>query len=133
MIFTYSYLDSDFTIDNEAEIPELNGLFSAATPKHQASVRSSINFSDSWQANLWLRYVDEISTRSTVELFRVEHPVDDYLVFDANLAWKPTENLEVMLVGQNLLNSSQLQYSPLLYTPATEIERSVYAKLTYRF
>jgi iron complex outermembrane receptor protein len=133
MIFTYSYLDSDFTIDNEYEVSELNGLFSAATPKHQASVRSSISFAENMQANLWLRYVDEISTRSTVEMFRVEHPVDDYVLLDVNLVWSPTDNLELMLVGQNLLNSSQLEYSPLLNSPATEIERSVYAKLTYRF
>ena len=133
MTITYSYLDSEFTIENDDEVSELNGLFSAATPKHQASLRSSINIADNMQVNLWLRYVDEISTRSTVEQFAVPHPIDDYVLFDANLAWSPTDNLEFMLVGQNLLSSSQLQYSSLLYTPATEIERSVYAKLTYRF
>ncbi|MFW2367013.1 MAG: TonB-dependent receptor plug domain-containing protein [Desulforhopalus sp.] len=133
MIFTYSYLDSEFTIENDDEVGELNGLFSAATPKHQASLRSSIDIADNMQVNLWLRYVDEISTRSTVEQFAVPHPIDEYLLFDANLAWSPIDNLEFMLVGQNLLNSSQLQYSSILYTPATEIERSVYVKLTYRF
>ena len=68
-----------------------------------------------------------------MEQFAVPHPIDDYVLFDANLSWSPTDKLEFMLVGQNLLNSSQLEYSAMLYSPATEIERSVYAKLTYRF
>ena len=46
MILTYSYLDSEFTIENDYEVQELNGLFSAASPKHQASLRSSIDFSE---------------------------------------------------------------------------------------
>lgn len=130
---TYSYIDSEFTIENKYEVGELNGLFSAATPNHQASLFSSINVAENIQVNLWLRYVDEISTRSTVEQFAVAHPLDEHVLFDANLIWSLTDNLEFMLVGQNLLNSSQLQYSALLYTPATEIERSVYAKLTFHF
>jgi iron complex outermembrane receptor protein len=133
MIFTYSYIDSEYIIENDYEVNELNGLFNTATPKHQASLRSAVSLADNLEANIWLRYVDDISNRSSVEQFAVPHPVDSYVLFDANLAWSPTEKLELMLVGQNLLNSSQLQYTDMINTPPTEIERSVYVKLTYRF
>jgi hypothetical protein len=45
--------------------------------------------------------------------------------------WKPRKNLEIMPDGRNLLNSSQLEYIAELITPATEIERSVYCKVTW--
>jgi hypothetical protein len=38
-----------------------------------------------------------------------------------------------MLSGQNLLNSSQLYYYSEHLTPPTEIERSVYMKVTLNF
>ena len=36
--------------------------------------------------------------------------IDSYVVLDANLIWTPNKHLELMLAGQNLLSSSQLQY-----------------------
>ena len=41
--------------------------------------------------------------------------------------------LEVMFAGQNLFNSSQLEYIAEFITPPTEIERSVYIKVTWNF
>jgi hypothetical protein len=38
-----------------------------------------------------------------------------------------------MLAGQNLVNNGQSQYRSEYSTPATEIERGVYGKLTWRF
>jgi iron complex outermembrane receptor protein len=38
-----------------------------------------------------------------------------------------------MFAGQNLLNTSQLQYIAELITPATEIERGFYGKVTWNF
>nr|WP_321466197.1 hypothetical protein [uncultured Desulfobulbus sp.] len=59
--------------------------------------------------------------------------IDSYVVLDANLIWTPNKHLELMLAGQNLLSSSQLQYRSEYSTPGTEIERGVYGKLTWKF
>lgn len=96
-------------------------------------MQSSIDFAENWQTNLWLRYTDGIVARDSANLLSGQIPLDDYWSFDTNLIWKATENIEVMLAVQNLFNERQLQYISELITPATEIERSVYAKLTYRF
>ena len=58
-------------------------------------------------------------------------PVDSYFLLDANLLWKPRKGLEIMLAGQNLLNSSQLQYVSELITPPIKMERAVYGKVTW--
>jgi hypothetical protein len=58
-------------------------------------------------------------------------PVDSYFLLDANLIWKPRKGLEIMLAGQNLFNSSQLQYVSELITPPIKIERAVYGKVTW--
>jgi hypothetical protein len=45
----------------------------------------------------------------------------------------PFRELEVMLAGQNLLDDGQVRYLSEYQTPATEIERGVYGKVTWRF
>ncbi len=133
-IFTYSYLDMELSSKNPLTGQELSeSTIAIASPKHQASVRTSIDFAEKWQTNLWLRYTDEIIARDSADVLSSKIPLDDYFLFDANLIWTPTKHLEIMLAGQNLLNNSQLEYISELITPATEIERSVYLKLTYHF
>ena len=59
--------------------------------------------------------------------------IDGYVLLDANVIWTPNKHLELMLAGQNLLNSSQQQYRSEYSTPGTEIERGGYGKLTWKF
>jgi outer membrane receptor for monomeric catechols len=59
--------------------------------------------------------------------------VDDYFAVDANILWNIQENLELMLAGQNLFDHGHLEFINEYFTPSTEIERSVYAKLTWKF
>jgi len=133
-IFSYSYLKMELSYRNPLTGEEDSDYaIAAASPKNQASVRSSIDFAKNWQTNLWLRYTDEIVARDSANVLSGQIPLDDYWLFDANVVWTPKENIEIMLVGQNLFNKRQLQYVSELITPATEIERSVYLKLTYHF
>ncbi len=133
-VFTYSYLDLQLSQKDEAtgQLSDEN-FRSKASPRNQASIRSSIDFADNWQTNLWLRYTDEIVARNSVDIQGQGIRVDDYFTFDANIIWQPTKNVEVMLAVQNLFNEHQLQYISEVFTPPVEIERSVYAKLTFRF
>jgi iron complex outermembrane receptor protein len=104
----------------------------ATTPRHQAAIRSAVDFAEHWQFNSWLRYVDAIKGRNVADPAPLV-PIDAYFLLDANLIWKPRKGLEVMLAGQNLLNSSQLQYTSELITPPTKIDRGVYGKVTWNF
>lgn len=134
LAFTYAY--QRFELENKDDTLRTSIFLDDSTvtsnPRHQASIRSSIDFAQNWQFNTWLRYVDAIEGRNTVDLANPLQ-VDDCFTLDANLIWKPRKDLEIMLAGQNLFNSSQLEYVAELITPPTEIERSVYMKITWNF
>jgi iron complex outermembrane receptor protein len=53
------------------------------------------------------------------------------VALDVHLGWRPTKNLELSIVGQNLLDPQHPEFG----TPATrtEVQRSVYGKVTCRF
>jgi iron complex outermembrane receptor protein len=71
-----------------------------------------------------LFYVDSFTS--------LDRNINDYVRFDVRLGWHITKYLEASLVGTNLLDDNHLEYNARSVAP-TEIERAVYAKLTWRF
>jgi iron complex outermembrane receptor protein len=131
---TYSFLDMEFSADElEAITTNVEDFITSASPEHMVSVRAAVDFLDNWQCNLWLRYIDEITTRNSTNLLDQTRELEDYYLLDINLVWSPTEHMDISLVGQNLLEDEQLQYTSEYVTPPTAIERSFFAKLTWRY
>jgi iron complex outermembrane receptor protein len=52
---------------------------------------------------------------------------------DTRLAWKPVEKIEISLVGQNLLRPRFLEFSDTAQIAASQVERSVFGKITWAF
>ena len=53
---------------------------------------------------------------------------------DARLAWRPTEDLELAIVGRNLLHDEHQEFAPTFVNHVpTAVEREVYGKVTWRF
>ena len=129
----YTYLTMDLQVADPLTLPAMDERMEQSTPVHQASLRSSIALASHWQLNLWLRYVDAISCLNSTNLLAGELEIGPYTLVDVNLIWTPVNNLEIMLAGQNLAKSSQLQYSMEVATPPTAIDRGVYGKVTWRF
>ncbi|MDB6059653.1 MAG: TonB-dependent receptor, partial [Verrucomicrobiales bacterium] len=119
----YTFLDEDIHV--AAGQTDLNqGRAETADPRHQFSISSSINLPANLDLDARLRFVDRLnvgfgSTPSYGEL-------------DVRLAWHASQRLEVSLVGQNLLHDHHPEFGPAAPTRA-EIERSCFAKLTYRY
>lgn len=132
-VFTYAYLQLNLSTDPMVGSQSSSSLVEAAAPQQQVGIRSSILLASDWRLNLWGRYVDEIAGRNSTDLLGPLVPIDAYCQLDVNLIWTPNKQLEVMLAGQNLTNSGQLQYLSEYSTPATEIDRGVYGKVTWRF
>lgn len=132
--FTYSYLDLDLELKEErlVTIDAIQNVYGVNSPQHQASIRAALDFGEGWQLNLWGRWVDAIECLDATS-FDTTIPVPSYFLFDSNVIWTPSDNVEFMLAVQNIFNSSQLQYSSELITPTTEIERGVYGKVTWHF
>jgi iron complex outermembrane receptor protein len=94
------------------------------SPAHQVSIRSLMSLPHNIELDLWGRYVDRLTTGQ----------VPSYLTLDLRLGWRPTKQLEFSLVGQNLLDNHRPEFSEtILPSTPTEIQRSVYGKVTWRF
>lgn len=93
------------------------------TPRHQAHLRTSIDLPRNLELDLMLRYVDQISTFN----------VDDYVELDARLGWHATKDLELAVVGQNLLDNGHVEFaSNLVDTELTQVQRGVFAKVNWK-
>ena len=94
------------------------------SPAHQFSIRSLMSLPHNIELDLWGRYVDRLPVAQ----------VPSYVTLDARIGWRPTKQLELSLVGQNLLDSHRPEFREKILTSSpTEIQRGVYGKITWRF
>ena len=118
----YSYQDS------EVRAPPVNlpSGYADTTPTHMLSLRASLDFSSTLHGDAWLRHVSRIQNDNFA--------IPAHTTLDLRLAWKPNPDLELSLVGQNLLDSAHQEYgSSFILSTTSEIERGVYLKADWRF
>lgn len=102
-----------------------------ADPQQQFSLRSSMDFPKNIEFDTELRWVDTLTINNGTTLATVP----SYFELDARLAWHPIKNLELSIVGQNLLHDQHAEYGfPGPPGPMREeITRSVYGKISLSF
>ena len=94
------------------------------SPENQFMLRSSMDLPGRLTLDCLARYVDELPSQG----------IGSYITLDVRLAWLATPNLQLAVVGQNLLNNQHPEIRPsLIATRQTEIERGVYGKISWRF
>ena len=122
---SYSFLNIDFSsISPLGKNDPSTGAANKANPQQQLSVRSNYDFSDRLQLNLWLRYTSAISL----------YHIPSYVTMDAKLAYRPTKNTELFVVGQNLFSQNHREYvSDFLPVVPVFIPRGIYAGVQWRF
>ena len=122
---TYSFLDVDIDEGGDSLTGgDLNEESNGDAPQHSASLRSLLNLPGGFELDLTGRYVDRISALD----------IDSYLELDARIGWKVNQNLELSIVGTNLLDEQHQEFtSGLPLAISTEIERSIYGKLTLTY
>lgn len=120
----YSYFNMSLDIDSDSTDTLAKEIVGGDNPHHQASLRSSMDLPMNLQFDLWFRYVDTLDQQS----------IDAYLNMDMRLAWQPRKGLDLALVGQNLLDGEQAEYTyDLTDHLSTETQRSLYVKATWSF
>jgi iron complex outermembrane receptor protein len=98
-------------------------VLKSQNPRHQVSLRTSLDLPGNLMCDVWYRYVDRLSST-----------IGGYDTMDVRFAWKYSRNLEISVVGQNLLKSHHAEYqSEEVYVVGTEVERGVYGKIVWRF
>ncbi len=119
----YAYIDMQVSarLGFDPSIGEVN---EGATPDHQASLRSTWDVGSNWELDAWLRWVDRLPS----------HSVDSYLELDLHIGWRPSDSIELSLVGRNLLGDRHPEFTDLVVPgEPSEVERSVHGKVTWSF
>lgn len=126
----YSYLQISAQLDGDSNDPVgVLNIVEDSSPQHQVSLRSMMDLSHRVSLDLWVHYVDELKRTS----YSIVQPVSDYTSLNARVAWKPLENLELSLVGHNLLDNHHEEFVGENLLIQTEVERSIYGKIRWNF
>lgn len=118
---SYSYLQMQ--LHGDGNNPFAVETDEGRSPHHQASARLSWNITDAVSLDTSTYYVSRLKTDN----------VDDYVRLDMNLGWRIDDNARFNLIGQNLLQDSHREFSAPTALNATEVERSIIGKMTWRF
>jgi iron complex outermembrane receptor protein len=105
-----------------------NALNETADPRHQVSLRSSMNLPHNLEFDAYVRWVDTVYNNDGPTVGKVP----SYTELNARLAWHPTSELELSLTGQNVLHDEHLEYG-FPGPTRVEIEQSIYGKVQWRF
>ena len=93
------------------------------TPQHTFTVRSFLNLPGNFEWDVMLYYVSRTP----------ETRIDRYLRTDMRLGWRPVKELDISLVGQNLFDNRHREAYDITQSTSSEIGRSIYAKVTWRY
>ena len=91
------------------------------SPRNQVVLRSSHDFTRRLRMDAQFRYVDAIQF------------VPSYITADLRISYQLNDQLEISLVGQNLLQDQHLEQGPAFFTTTSEVPRGFYGKVTWRF
>jgi iron complex outermembrane receptor protein len=123
----YDYLQENIhVVPGETDFN--NALNETADPKNQFSFRSSMDLPQNIEFDAAMRWVDSLRVNSGP----TAATVPSYFELNVRLAWHPTKNLEISVVGQNLLHAYHVE-DDFPNSTQEAIERSVYGKITWHF
>ncbi len=115
----YSFLKMELhsPVSPANEIPE------GESPENQFNIRSYLDLPFHLQFDSAAYYVDSLPARG----------VPNYWRCDFRLGWRPNEKVDVSVVLQNAFDNHHYEFGPGFLVNPTEIERSLYGKITLRF
>lgn len=126
LMATYSYVD--ITFDQGGADLNRGRFIAGATPRHQFGLRSVLDIAPRWQLDVQLRHHTAI--RTIPDIITGEG-IGEYTEMDVRGAWRLSDDIEISVVGQNLLHDHHTEFgSP---QARGQIERSVYGKFAWGF
>ena len=119
----YGYLQMDMNLDADSR-DTMSAQAAGNSPHHRLSLRSMMDLQRDLELDCWLRYSSSIDSVG----------LGGYVGLDVRLAWKPDDDLEVSIVGQDLLRADDPQLRRTFSSvEAALIEPGIYAKVTWGF
>jgi len=124
---SYSYLDMNIKVE-PGSTDIVGKSDDGASPKDMFNIRSHYDISEELEINNAIYYIGDINGG-----LADSNDVNGFASIDANVIYKPIKGLELSLVGQNLLDDSHQEFGSVPYGVPSEIPRSVFGKVTFRF
>jgi iron complex outermembrane receptor protein len=119
----YNYLNEHLQVE-PGYTDFWGGRNEVSDPKHQVTIGSSWDLPGRVTLDADWRWVDSLPTTGG--------SVPAYHEADLRLGWKPTDRLELAIIGQNLLHAHHPEFG--IATPRREeIQRSIYGRVSLRF
>lgn len=116
----YTFLRKELSVKESSH--DLNrGSAESDDPEHQALLHSSLNLPERFEFDTIVRYVDALQLR----------PVESYVGLDLRLGWRGLAPLELVVVGQDILESQHQEFVPSSPSPR-EIERAFLVKAIWQ-
>jgi len=120
----------DFLGDNALKNLELS------TPRHQAMLNNQWRLAPDWQLNARLRYQSSTGfyPLAVLNMEPQATKVSAYTGLDLRLAWQYNRQVELSVMGRNLLKDRHTEFiSSMPYTQAFDVRRSVLFQAVARF
>jgi iron complex outermembrane recepter protein len=93
------------------------------SPQNQFQIRSYLDLFHNLDFSSALAYVDRLPNQNAPSYFKL----------DLGLNWRVNKSWEIGVFAQNLADGGQYEFSSFFNDMRTEIPRSVYGKITWRF
>ena len=116
----YSYLKMNLHARPDAASGAENA--EGQSPKNQFYFQNTWDFAQDLELDIILRYTDNLPALS----------IPSYVTMDVRLAWLPTENLEMSIVGRNLLDAQHPEFTAGDFY-SSQVQREVYGMATWRY
>ena len=92
-------------------------------PKHQWSLRSTVNLASTLEFNVMARGVGELPAPR----------IPGYTAVDASLAWRPNAHVDLSLLVKNMFGAGHVEFAPGPLVDASDYDRSAALKLLLRW
>jgi len=129
----YTFLEMN--LHREVALPASSEAAEGQSPRHQVNLQSHFDVTRDVELDLAGRWVGLLKGFNPSHVPGLVDEIPSYFSLDARLGWRATKNLEISVIGQNLLDDHHPEFgtSPLVLAPLVEIRRTVYAKAAWRF
>ncbi|HXG86921.1 MAG TPA: TonB-dependent receptor [Vicinamibacterales bacterium] len=119
---SYAYLKNTLSLDASSR-DVTGGLNEAIDPAHQVWLQSRLDLPRRLEFDVWGRHVSTLP-----------HPgTPAYTEAGFRLGWRATENVEIALIGRDLLQQHHLEFSPSSQQRRTQFERALFTRATLAF
>lgn len=119
----YSFLEMQFTPKNGDKTTFADEDVEGSSPEHQLNIRSYYDVTDNVTLDAAVYYTDELPYQNIKDKLRV----------DTRVAWKPKQDIELSIAGQNLLDDKSPEFTGSIFSPDQQVGRSVYGQVSWKF